>query len=79
MRLVDIENITVLGIGVMGPDISLGLALAGYRVRGVDVEPAAVDRAQNKLKSNLQQMVQEGFISRTEAQRTRSRITFTLS
>jgi 3-hydroxybutyryl-CoA dehydrogenase len=79
MRLEDIENITVLGIGVMGPDISLGFALAGYRVRGVDVEPAAVDRAQKKLKSNLQQMVQEGFIGQTEAQRTRSRITFTLS
>ena len=79
MRLADIKNVTVLGVGVMGPDIALGFALAGYRVTGVDIKTAAVDRARDKLSSNLRQMQQESVISQSEAKKIQSRITFTLS
>lgn len=79
MRLADIKNITVLGIGVMGPDISLGFALAGYRVIGVDIKSAAVERARDKLSANLRQMIQQGVLSRTQAKEIRVRLRFTLA
>ncbi len=79
MRLEDIKKVVVLGIGVMGPDISLGFALAGYQVTGVDIKSAAVDKARRKLSANLAQMRQEGVISAAEGERISSRVNFTLS
>jgi 3-hydroxybutyryl-CoA dehydrogenase len=79
MQLRDISRIAVLGIGVMGPDISLGFALAGYEVTGVDIEASAVEAAYRKLEDNLKQMVEGEFISGPQAEKTKSRIRFTLS
>ena len=79
MQLREISRITVLGIGVMGPDISLGFALAGYQVTGVDIKESAVEAAYRKLEENLKQMVEGEFISQSQAEKTKSRVHFTLS
>ena len=79
MQLSEISRITVLGIGVMGPDISLGFALAGYEVTGVDIKASAVEAADRKVADNLEQMVECEFISKSQAEETKSRIHFTLS
>ncbi len=73
-----IKTITVLGTGVMGPDISLGFAMAGYDVTGVDIEQAILDRAAQKIASNCRQMVEEGMFNEEQAGKIQSRITLTL-
>jgi len=79
MQVNDISRITVLGIGVMGPDISLGFALASYQVTGVDIKEAAVEAAYQKLDANLRQMVEGDLFSQKQAAEIRSRVNFTLS
>ena len=56
MNVKDVKKITVLGTGVMGPDISLGFAMAGYEVTGVDIEQNILDLAAEKISSNCRQM-----------------------
>ncbi|MCK4821429.1 3-hydroxyacyl-CoA dehydrogenase family protein, partial [bacterium] len=73
-----IKKITVVGTGVMGPDISLGFAMAGYEVTGLDIEQAILGRAAQKIASNCRQMVEEGMITEDEAVKIQSRITLTL-
>lgn len=73
-----IQTITVLGTGVMGPDISLGFAMAGYEVTGVDIEKAILDRAAQKIASNCQQMVEGSMLPEEEAAKIQSRISLTL-
>ncbi len=80
MRLADINNVAVVGVGgVMGPGIALGFALAGYQVAGVDIDSAALDMAKDKLSSLLEQMQQHSGLGQSEAKEAKSRITFSLS
>lgn len=78
MNVPKIKKITVIGTGVMGPDISLGFAMAGYDVTGVDIESAILDRAAKKISVNCQQMVEEGIFSEKQAEEIKSRISLTL-
>ena len=73
-----IQTITVLGTGVMGPDISVGFAMAGYEVIGVDIEQAILARAAQKIASNCQQMVEGSMRTEEEAMKIQSRISLTL-
>ena len=72
------KKITVIGTGVMGPDISFGFAMAGYDVTGVDIESAILDRAAKRISVNCQQVVEEGIFSKKQAEEIRSRISLTL-
>ncbi|MCB2187803.1 MAG: 3-hydroxyacyl-CoA dehydrogenase family protein [Deltaproteobacteria bacterium] len=78
MNIDSIDNVTVIGIGVMGPDISLKFALSGYQVVGVDILSAAVEAAQVKVRRNLEQMVSGGMLSQVEAEQALARLEFTL-
>ena len=78
MNVEKIKKIVVLCTGVMGPDISLGFAMAGYDVTGVDIEQAILDRAAKKIASNCRQMVKEGIFSEEQTVKIQSRITLTL-
>lgn len=78
MRIEDIKRITVIGTGVMGPDISLGFVMAGYEVTGVDIEQGILDRASKKITINCRQMVEEGMLGEHEAKRIQDRISLTL-
>ncbi len=48
----DIRKVTVLGQGVMGPDIALSFALSGYEVTGVDILEEPLERAARKTSLN---------------------------
>ena len=78
MNVPKINKIAVIGTGVMGPDISLGFAMAGYDVTAVDIEQAILDRAAKKISLNCQQMVEEGIFSEKQAVEIKSRILLTL-
>ena len=58
MDVSKIKKITVIGTGVMGPDISLGFSMAGYDVTGVDIESAILDRAARKISVNCKRWIQ---------------------
>lgn len=75
----EIKNITVVGTGVMGPDIALGFAMAGYEVTGLDLEQAILDRAAQKIALNCRQMAEENVFGEEEAAQIQSRIRLTLA
>ncbi len=74
MDIAKIKKITVLGTGVMGPDILFGFAMAGYEVTGVDIEAAILDRAAKTISVNCQQMGEEGIFSEEQAEEIKSHI-----
>lgn len=78
MNVRDIVKIAVIGTGVMGPDISLGFAMAGYEVTGVDIEANILDMAAKKISVNCQQLVDEKIYSERQAEEIKSRISLTL-
>jgi 3-hydroxybutyryl-CoA dehydrogenase len=78
MEMDKIRNIVVIGTGVMGPDIALGFSLAGYPVRGIDIEGKFLDQASRKIEANCQQMTEWGLISEEEAQAAQKRISLSL-
>jgi 3-hydroxybutyryl-CoA dehydrogenase len=69
-----IKKITVVGTGIMGPDIALGFAMAGYEVTVLDLEQAFLDRAAQKIALNCRQMVEEHMFGEEEAAQIQSRI-----
>ena len=76
--LESIKRVTVLGQGVMGPDIALCFALSGYEVTGVDILEKPLDRAAHKTSLNCRQMVEGGILTEEEAKKVQDRITRTL-
>jgi len=76
--LESIKRVTVLGQGVMGPDIALSFALCGYEVTGVDILEEPLERAAKKTSLNCQQMVEGGILTEREIVNAQDRITRTL-
>ena len=78
MNIRKIKKIAVIGTGVMGPDISLGFAMAGYDVTAVDIEAPILDRAAKKISVNCKQMAEERIFSEKQVEKIKSRISLTL-
>ena len=78
MDLEHVKKVTVLGQGVMGPDIAICFAIAGYDVTGVDVMEEPLERAAQKISLNCEQMVEGGILTAKEAINAQDRITRTL-
>lgn len=74
-----IKKITVVGTGIMGPDIALGFAMAGYKVTVLDLEQAILDRAAQKIALNCRQMAEEHLFGEEEAAQIQSRIKLSLA
>jgi 3-hydroxybutyryl-CoA dehydrogenase len=71
-------SIGVIGIGGMGPAISLGFARAGYTVKGIDIDETAIRNARREVDRSLVQLVGGGLLSQSESQAVRGRIDFTI-
>lgn len=78
MADIHVKKISIIGMGIMGPDIALGFAFAGYPVIGVDIEQKVLDQASRKLNSNLGQMVEWELLKEKDIGEIQSRITLTL-
>jgi 3-hydroxybutyryl-CoA dehydrogenase len=78
MKVENIKNVVVIGTGVMGPDISIGFAMAGYDVKLVDIEQDILDQAAKRLTANCRQMVEAGVFDEKHAAAVKSRISLTL-
>lgn len=59
----DIQNITILGSGIMGHGIAQISATAGYNVILRDVDQAFLDKAMEKIKWSLNKLVEKNKIT----------------
>jgi 3-hydroxybutyryl-CoA dehydrogenase len=69
-----IQRVTILGQGVMGVDIALTFAIAGYDVTAVDLFETQLDKAAKRAEANCMQMVAGGLLDKDRAQRALQRI-----
>src|SRR5215211_1115838 len=75
MSLSTINNITILGSGIMGHGIAQVSAMAGYNVALRDIEQSFLDKAMEKIKWSLNKLVEKHKLSQTEADEIFARIT----
>jgi 3-hydroxybutyryl-CoA dehydrogenase len=74
MKADDIQNIAVIGAGLMGHGIALEYALAGYEVTINDVNDAALEESWKLIRESAKLMEQFGRIDAESADAAMSRI-----
>ena len=79
MKIEDIKQICVIGAGNMGHQISLGAALAGYKVTCTDINQEMLDKAQNFARTYLPERVAKGKLSQEQADRALANLSFSQS
>ena len=77
MKLEDIKRVGVIGAGLMGHGIALGHAMGGYPVVINDVSEEALKRAVESMKNDLEVFVEQGMLSRSEADAVLARVSTT--
>ncbi len=70
----NIQQVTILGQGVMGVDIALTFAIAGYDVTAVDLFETQLVKAAKRAEANCMQMVAGGLLDKEQAQSALQRI-----
>ena len=65
MTLDDVQQIAVIGAGLMGHGIAQEFAFAGYQVYLHDVSQAQIDAGMGRIQDNLQMFV-ENDLARPE-------------
>jgi 3-hydroxybutyryl-CoA dehydrogenase len=74
MRVEQIKRITVVGTGMIGPDISLACAMAGYPATVVGRTRESVERGIARFRKNLRNLVREQVYTDREAAEVDSRL-----
>lgn len=74
MKLEDIRKIAVIGTGMIGPDISLVCAMHGYPVDIVGLSDELIQLGLDRIKGNLDYLVEEEVLSRAMAEQVLGRI-----
>lgn len=69
-----INQITVLGSGIMGHGIAQISAMAGYNVNLRDIEQSFLDKAMEKIKWSINKLVEKQKITSSEAENILNRI-----
>ncbi len=77
MTIPGVSNICVLGAGNMGHQIALCCAIAGYKVKCVDINDEILKKAENFADTYLPQRVAKGKMSEETAKQARANISFT--
>lgn len=77
MNIDDIRNISVIGAGNMGHQISLHCAIKGYTVTCTDVSEEMLKKADDFVDKYLAGRVEKGKLTQDEARDARARISFT--
>ncbi len=72
-----LENIGVIGAGVMGGGVAQVSAAAGYQVVVQDITSDALDRARRGIEFSLKKLVEKSKIDPGDADQTLSNIQFT--
>ena len=74
--MAEIRTIAVIGAGTMGRGIAHAAALGGYRTILEDILPSTLRRAESEIRSNLDQAVQIGKVSASDAAAAFSRLEY---
>ena len=69
-----IEDIAVIGAGVMGHGIALAFARSGYRVTLQDMDEDAIQQSEEKIRSTLQTLADGDYISEDDISAVEARI-----
>jgi 3-hydroxybutyryl-CoA dehydrogenase len=77
MKIDDVKNISVIGAGNMGHQISLQCAIKGYKTVCTDISEVQLAKAENFADSYLAGRVAKGKMAQDDAAAIRSRIRFT--
>jgi 3-hydroxybutyryl-CoA dehydrogenase len=72
----EIKTIAVIGAGIMGRGIAHVAALGGYRTILEDLVPAALRKAENEIRSNLNKAVELNKVSSSDVSSALSRLAF---
>lgn len=75
----NIQHISVMGSGVMGSQIGLVAALAGFDVHIYDVKQEPFDKAQQELLKRLDRRAEKGKLTKADKDAAWERITWTTS
>ena len=76
MDIADVKNISIVGAGNMGHQLTLVCALNGFNTVCTDINGDILKKAESFADSYLKERVQKGKISEEEAAKVRSRISF---
>ena len=75
MNVEDIQKITIVGTGMIGPDVSLVCTMSGYSVTMVGLNDTEVEKGVNRFRKNLASLVEAEIFTQTEADEIRTRLT----
>jgi 3-hydroxybutyryl-CoA dehydrogenase len=75
----EVGTIAVIGAGPGGREIARAAALAGYRTLLEDILPASLRRAEDEIRRRLDQAVELGRATRSDANATLARIEYVRS
>ena len=75
--MTDIKNITIIGAGAMGSQISMVCALRGFETVAFDPEQAAIDTAETTLRERMSRDVTKGRRTNEDVDSAFSRLTLT--
>jgi 3-hydroxybutyryl-CoA dehydrogenase len=79
MQAEDINNISVIGAGFIGPGIAQIFASRYYNVRLLDIKDEILSKAIGSLRSNLFKMAEKGIVSESEIEPIVKRVKTTTS
>jgi 3-hydroxybutyryl-CoA dehydrogenase len=71
-----VKSIAVIGAGIMGRGIAQVAALGGYRTLLEDVLPAALRKAQDEIRANLDKAVELKKVSSAQAEAAEKRLEY---
>lgn len=74
--MAEVKTIAVIGAGIMGRGIAHVAALGGYRTILEDLIPAALRRAEDEIRANLDKAVELKKVSPTDAEAAAARLEY---
>ncbi len=77
MKLEEIQNISVLGAGIMGHGIAQSFLMGGYPVWLYDIRESILETAKGHIEKNLELFSQAGFIGKGDIEPILSRLSIT--
>ena len=73
------KNVSVIGAGLMGSQIAMCAAFAGYTVHLHDVDEARLTEGINKLLQQMEKYISKGIITAPQLEQARQNLTFETS
>ncbi len=74
--MAEVRTVAVIGAGIMGRGIAHAAALGGYRTILEDLLPNALRKAETEIRANLDQAVELGKVSASDAHAAFSRLEY---